>query len=132
MHCLNVSPGNDYCICPYYKTDRQCTVDKPGSCEAATGQLPSTVTRLQNKRLRNPSNKDNGSVYGRHFAPTLADCIKLCQWSQGSCRSVNYGPINGVNVCEMLSTATTEKGLMAKWLESADGWQYAQVGQAFA
>lgn len=131
IYCLNVSPGNDYCICPYYKTDRQCAVDKPGSCDAATGQVPTGMTVLQNKRLRNPSNKDNGSVYGRHFAANLQDCVKLCQWSKGACRSVNYGTINGAQVCEMLSTAATSSNLLSKWLEDASGWQYAQVQQAF-
>jgi hypothetical protein len=130
IYCLTVEPGNDYCICPYYKVDRQCAVDKPGHCDKATGTLPAGYTQLQGKRLRNTSNKDNGSIYGRHFAANLQDCIKLCQWSEGACRSVNFGKINGANVCEQLSIAATEKNLLATWLEKADGWTYAQVGQS--
>jgi len=130
VYCLTVAAGNDYCICPLYKTDRTCAVDKPGSCDSATGTVQQGYTQLQGKRLRNKSDKDNGSIYGRHFAASLNDCIKMCQWSQGQCRSVNFGQINGANVCEMLSIAATERNLLASWLEPASGWTYQQVGVA--
>lgn len=130
MYCLTVSPGNDYCICPPYKVDRQCAVDKTGQCSSATGQVPQGNTQLQGRRFRNPNNKDNGNIYGRHFAASLSDCVKLCQWSKDACRAVNFGQIGGANVCELLSSAATEKNLLSAWLEKADGWQYAQVGPA--
>jgi hypothetical protein len=130
MYCLTVSSGNDYCICPYYRVDRQCAVDKPGTCSKATGDVPAGYTKLQGRRLQNPSNKDSGSIYARHFAANLQDCIKLCQWTAGACKSVNFGQISGANVCELLSVSATEKNLLASWIGKSDGWQYAQVGPA--
>jgi len=130
VYCLNIAPGKDICICPPYKTDRHCAVDKPGSCSKSTGQLPTGNTQLKGTRARNPSDKDNGSIYGRNFAANLSDCIKLCQWTQGACRAVNFGQIGGANVCEMLSIGATESNLLKTWLEKADGWQYALIGPA--
>jgi len=79
------------------------------------------------KRYKNKNNPDNGSVYGRHFASSLDDCIKLCQWSAGACRSVNFGTLAGQQVCEMLSVTVSKGSLTEPWLVDASGWQYVQV-----
>jgi len=127
IYCLTVDKGNDYCICDYNRVDRQCAIEKPGKCESATAQLPPNAYKVQNKRYRNKNNLDNGSIYGRHFAGSFDDCVKLCSWSAGSCRSVNYGPIAGQNVCELLSTTVTKGSLLESWMVDAPGWQHVQV-----
>jgi len=127
VYCLTIEPGNDYCICDFYRVDRQCAIDKPGKCESATGQLPALAYQAQNKRYRNKNNPDHGSVYGRHFASSLSDCIKLCQWSEGACRSINYGTLAGQPMCELLSVTVTKGSLTEPWVVSAPGWQHAQV-----
>jgi len=126
-YCLNIDQGKDYCICDYAKVDRQCAIDKPGKCEKATGQLPANVYQADNKRFKNKSDPDNGDIYGRHFAASFDDCVKLCQWTGGLCRSVNFGTLAGQNVCELLSVAVEKRGLLESWLVNEQGWKYAVV-----
>lgn len=49
----------------------------------ALGQLPATGFQSTNKRFVNKNDPDNGSIMARHFATSISDCMKLCQWTQG-------------------------------------------------
>lgn len=129
VYCLTVEAGNEYCICDYNRVDRQCAVEKPGKCDSATSQVPQSAFKAQNKRFRNKGNPDHGSIYARHFAASFDDCVKLCTWTAGSCRSVNYGSIAGQQVCELLSVSAAKNTILETWLVDAQGWQYAQVVQ---
>lgn len=93
------------------------------------GQVPQSGYKAQNKRFRNKNSPkpDEGPVYGRHFAASFEDCIKLCTWTGGSCRSVNYGTLGGQKVCELLSNAVTKGSILETWLTDAQGWQFATV-----
>jgi len=127
VYCLTVESGNDYCICDLYRVDRQCAVDKPGACESANGQLPPNAYKATNKRYKNKNTPDNGSIYGRHFATNMDDCVKLCQWSSGACKSVNYGTIASQQVCELLSVLVTKGAPLEAWMTDAPGWNHQQV-----
>lgn len=98
-----------------------------------SGILPGTAYSVSNRRYRHKTNPDTGSVYARHFATSGTDCIRLCQWTSGQCQSVNYGPINGIQVCELLSVVVTNGSIMQPWLVDAPGWTYTTVtGRAAA
>jgi hypothetical protein len=127
VSCMQIDPDNGYCICPPDQIGLQCTTYKPGRCDSATGLLPSTSYSASNKRYRNRAKPDSGNIYARHFAASSNDCIRLCQWASPRCQSVNYGTLNGAQVCELLSVTVTEGSIMQPWLVDAEGWTYATV-----
>lgn len=115
---------------------------------ALLGETPANGFVSTGKRFINQQNADSGSIMARHFTSNLVDCIKLCQWTKGKygcsidlinkrhftdgnliifrCGSVNYGPINSQNVCELLSVET-KRGSTAldAWVKDYPGWTYA-------
>uniref|UniRef100_A0A915IXS9 Uncharacterized protein n=1 Tax=Romanomermis culicivorax TaxID=13658 RepID=A0A915IXS9_ROMCU len=48
------------------------------------GQVSGKGYTVQNKRFVNKNDPDEGSIWVRHFASSLSDCIKLCQWDTRS------------------------------------------------
>lgn len=102
------------------------TLQTPSEAQVL-GRLPPNGYNGQNKRYRHKTSPDHGSIYSRHFALNLDDCIKLCQWSQGLCQSVNFGQIRGQNVCELLSVKVTRGDILETWLVNANGWRHVQV-----
>jgi len=126
-YCLNIQQGIDYCICEYHDYGTQCASEKPGKCEGSTGKLRPNAYQGNNKRYRQQSDPDYGSVTGRHFVVSFDDCVKLCQWAAPQCRSINFGVIAGQNVCEMLAITVEKGGILEKYLVNAQGWKHAQV-----
>lgn len=103
--CLNLSSTKSYCICPNNKLSPTCQEDKNGQCSSATGnkkctqfiqigqlfhvQLSRTVSgvppkdgsAMVGKRFVHKRDPDYGAILTRHYANSLKDCIRLCQWA---------------------------------------------------
>uniref|UniRef100_A0A915L1Q1 EGF-like domain-containing protein n=1 Tax=Romanomermis culicivorax TaxID=13658 RepID=A0A915L1Q1_ROMCU len=126
VYCLdNEETQSSYCICPYDKIGSSCLVDKPGKCSHGTGLLPIDQILRKNTRFVHRNMPELGDIVARHFASSWIECVKLCQWTDGECKAINFGQINNVRICELLSVAVIKDNTMLQsWLQEQTGWTY--------
>jgi len=113
-----------YCACAYNRSGNNCYGNKPSTgCESTTG-IVAQLTNMDKKRFVHIRIKQTGSIYARHVVPNLQTCVRLCEWAgPNNCRSINYGTVNEVNMCELISVQANELPL-SNWLNDDDNWTY--------
>jgi len=120
--CFTVDGQKNWCTCPGDFAGANCQIKNPRG--TAPTKTIHDVTVQDNSRYINQAAPD-GSIWARHVVKNIDECAIQCQ-KEGSCHSINYGSVNGNNICETLSvTMTDDNPLLKTWVKSANGWKFA-------